>query len=403
MADHKERDHALLSPSAAHRWMICTPSAQLEAQFPDTTSSAAAEGTLAHEICEIKARQKFFVQKTDLGFMAKNVATRELNKLRKDPLFQEEMEGFCDDYVEELDLHRMSFMERPHIALETKLDLTDWIPEGYGTADCIMIGGNKLLVADFKYGKGVKVSAENNPQMQLYALGAWKKFSLLYQIERVVMMIIQPRLSVNPEIWEESIEDLLVFGEAVKSRSQLAATGEGEFCPGEEQCRFCRARERCRARADENIAMAFGPAGKMPPLITDEEVGEYLQRGSDVAKWLKDLEMYALRSCLDGKEIPGYKAVEGRGSRDWTDQDAAFKALEQSGVPETMMYERRPLTLAALEKVVGKKAFAEAVGEYIVKTPGKPALVPESDKRPAITSVETAFREVPETEDLPFC
>ena len=399
MADHKERDHALLSPSAAHRWMICTPSAKLEDQFPDTTSSAAAEGTLAHEICEIKARQKFFVQKTDLGFMAKNVATRELNKLRKDPLFQEEMEGFCDDYVEELDLHRMSFMERPHIALETKLDLTEWIPEGYGTADCIMIGGNKLLVADFKYGKGVKVSAENNPQMQLYALGAWKKFSLLYQIERVIMMIIQPRLSVNPEIWEESIEDLLAFGEAVKSRAQLAAAGEGEFCPGEEQCRFCRARERCRARADENIAMAFGPAGKMPPLITDEEVGEYLQRGADVAKWLKDLEMYALRSCLDGKEIPGYKAVEGRGSRDWTDQDAAFKALEQSGVPEAMMYERRPLTLAALEKVVGKKAFAEAVGEYIIKTPGKPTLVPESDKRPAITAVETAFREVPGSED----
>lgn len=402
MADHTARGHALLSPSAAHRWMVCTPSAQLEATFADTTSSAAAEGTLAHEICEIKARQKFF-KKTDLGFMAKNVATRELNKLRKDPLYQDEMEGFTDDYVEELDVQSLSFSERPHIALETRLDLTEWIPEGFGTADCIMIGGNKLLIADFKYGKGVKVSAENNPQMQIYALGALKKFSMIYQIDRVVMMILQPRLSVNPEIWEESVEDLLDFGESVKGLAQMAMAGEGEYVPGEEQCRFCRARETCRARADHNIQMAFGPAGKMPPLITDEEVGEYLRKGADVEKWLKDLQAYALRSCLDGKEIPGYKAVEGRGSRDWTDQDAAFKQLQKSGVPEAVMYERKPLTLAALEKVVGKKAFAEAVGEYIVKKPGKPALVPESDERPAITSIDEAFREVRPEDELPFC
>lgn len=380
--------------------MTCTPSAQLEAQFPDTTSAAAAEGTLAHEICEIKARQKFF-QKCDMGYIAKNVATRELNKLRKDPLFQDEMEGFTDDYVSELDCQALGFTERPHIALETKLDLTEWIPDGFGTADCIMIGGDKLLVADFKYGKGVKVSAEDNPQMQIYALGAWKKFSLVYQIKRVVMMIIQPRLSVNPEIWEENIEDLLKFGEEVKHQALAAAAGEGEFVPGESQCRFCRARERCRARADYNIQMAFGPMGQMPPLITDEEVGEYLQRGADVAKWLKDLQDYALRTCLDGGEIPGYKAVEGRGSREWTDQDKAFAALEDAGVPAEIMYERKPLTLAALEKVVGKKAFAEAVGDFIVKTPGKPALVPESDKRPAITTAEMAFKEAPA--ELPFC
>lgn len=395
MADHTTRGHALLSPSSAHRWMTCTPSAQLEAQFPDTVSSAAAEGTLAHEICEIKARQKFF-KKTDIGYMAKNVATRELNKLRKDPLFADEMEGFTDDYVSELDCQALGFTERPHIALETKLDLTDWIPGGFGTADCIMIGGDKLLIADFKYGKGVRVEAENNPQMQIYALGAWKKFNMIYSIKRVVMMIIQPRLSVNPEIWEENIEDLLDFGESVKGLAQMAVAGEGEFVPGEAQCRFCRARETCRARADYNIQMAFGPMGQMPPLISDEEVGMYLTRGADVAKWLKDLQDYALRTCLDGREIPGYKAVEGRGSREWTDQDKAFAALEDAGVPAEVMYERKPLTLAALEKVVGKKAFAEAVGDFIVKTPGKPALVPENDKRPAITTAELAFKEVPE-------
>lgn len=393
MAGHKDRDHAILSPSSAHRWMTCTPSALLETQFPDTTSDAAAEGTLAHEMCEIKARQKFF-QKTDLGYMAKNVATRKLNELRKNELFQDEMEGYTDDYVEILDAKAVSFDSAPYIELETKLDLTDWIPDGWGTADCIMIGGHTLLVADFKYGKGVRVSADHNPQMQIYALGAWKKFSLIYDIRTVAMMIIQPRLSADPDVWEESINDLLDFGESVKGLAEMAIKGEGEYVPGEEQCRFCRARETCRARADYNISVAFGHTGQMPPLITDSEVGEYLRRGADVAKWLKDLQDYALRSCLDGKEIPGFKAVEGRGSRDWTDQDEAFKALQGSGVPEAMLYERKPLTLAAIEKVVGKKAFAEAVGQFVQKNPGKPTLVPETDKRPAITSVDTAFRDV---------
>ena len=394
MADHTNRAHAFLTASGSVRWLACTPSAKLEAEFPDTTSEAAAEGTLSHEIAEIKARQKFF-QKGDAGYIAKSVATRELNKLRKNDLYQDEMEEHTDTYVEELDLQALGFQERPYIALETRLDLSDWIPGGFGTADCIMIGGNKLQVIDFKFGKGVRIESENNTQMQLYALGAWKKFSLIYDIKTVSMMIIQPRLSVNPSIWEESIEDLLKFGEYAKERAAMAVNGEGDYNPGEDQCRFCRARERCRARADYNIQMAFGDiVGKLPPLITDEEVGEYLEKGEDVAKWLKDLQDYALNACLAGKDIPGYKAVEGRGSRDWTDQDAAFKALQAAGIPETMMYERKALTLAALEKVVGKKAFGETVGEYIEKKPGKPALVKASDKRPAITnvpSVEEAF------------
>lgn len=390
MADHSSRDHAALTASGSVRWLACPPSAALEKQFPDTTSEAAREGTLAHEICEIKARQRFY-KKTDLGYIAKNVATRELNKLRKDPIYLDEMESFTDDYVEELDLQALEFPEKPHIALETKLDLSDWIPDGFGTADCIMVGGDKLTVADFKYGKGVRVEAEGNTQMQLYALGAWKKFSLVYGIKRVKMIIIQPRLSVNPSIWEITIEDLISFGEYAKQRAQMAIKGEGEYCPGEDQCRFCRARQQCRARADYNIQMMFGsvPVHTLPPLISDEEVGRYLQQGEDLASWLKDLQDYALRTCLAGGEIPGYKAVEGRGSRDWTDQEAAFKALQDAGVPETVMYERKALTLAALEKVVGKKAFAEAVGDYIEKKPGKPALVKESDKRPAISNVPT--------------
>lgn len=391
--NHAERAHALLSASSAHRWLSCTPSALLEAEFPDTSSEAAAEGTLAHEMCEIKAKQTLF-RKTDTGYLAKSVATRSLNKLRKDPLYSEEMEGYTDDYAAELDLMALDFNERPYIALETRLDLTEWVPEGFGTADCVMIGGNRLLVVDFKYGKGVKVQAENNPQMQLYALGALKKFAMVYAVEKVVMAIYQPRLSVSPDIWEEPVADLLSFGEMVKQRAALAIKGEGEYHPGEEQCRFCRARQTCRARADYNIQMAFGDVGKLPPLISDAEVGEYLAKGEDVARWLKDLQEYALSTCLDGGEIPGYKAVEGRGSRDWTDQDEAFRALMAGGIPEEVMYERKALTLAALEKVVGKKEFAELAGSYVVKSPGKPTLVKESDKRPAISnvpSVEEAF------------
>ena len=399
MADHGNRAHAALSASGSHRWLLCTPSALLERQFPDTTSEAAREGTLAHEICELKARQKLF-KKGETGFMAKAAITKELNKLRKDPLYADEMEEHTDSYAEELDALALGFTERPYIALETRLDLSEWIPEGFGTTDCIMIGGDTLLVADFKYGKGVKVEAEGNTQMQLYALGAWQKFSLLYDIHLVRMVIIQPRLSVNPSVWEITTEELTAFGQFAKDRAHLAIEGKGDFYPGEEQCRFCRARQQCRARADYNVRMAFsGVVGMLPPLISDEEVGEYLEKGEDVAKWLKDLQEYALSTCLAGGEIPGYKAVEGRGSRDWTDQDAAFKALQAAGVPETMMYERKALTLAALEKVVGKKAFEEAAGSFIEKKPGKPALVKASDKRPAITNtptVEEAFTGVME-------
>ena len=393
MADHSARDHAILSPSGAHRWMACPPSATLETQFSDTTSEAAREGTLAHEICEIKARLRL-IKKGELGYLQKAAATRELNRLRKDPLYADEMETCSDDYAEELYMNWLEFPEKPHVYLEVKVDLSDWIPGGFGSADCIMIGGDKLLVVDYKHGKGVKVSAEHNPQMQLYALGAWKKYSLIYPIRRVKMMIFQPRLSINPEVWEETVDELLAFGQEAREKAAEALNGTGQFNPGEEQCRFCRARQQCRARADYNIEMAFGDVGKLPPLLTDAEVGEYLAKGEDVAAWLKDLQEYALKTCLAGGDIPGYKAVEGRGSREWTDQAEAFKALMAGGVPEEIMYERKALTLAALEKVVGKKEFGLIAGDYIRKAPGKPTLVKASDKREAISnvpSVEEAF------------
>ncbi len=383
---HAERDHALLSASGAHRWLLCTPSAKLEEQFPDTTSEAAKEGTLAHELAELKVRNYF-----GPSDISKRKLNAQIKKMKENELWQDEMLGHTDTYIDYIRDVSIKLPSRPYVEVEKRLDLSAYVPEGFGTADCIMLQGEDLFVLDFKYGKGVPVSAEENPQMMLYALGAYRAYCFLYPISRIHMAIIQPRLD-NISEWECTLNDLLKFGQRVSERAALAAKGAGDFCPGEKQCRFCRAKSACRARAEENIRLAFSPdKGKMPPLITNEEVGRYLSEGEDVAKWLSDLKEWALAECLAGKQVPGWKAVEGRGSRDWTDMDAAFEKLTKSGVTEeAMLWEKKPLTLAQVEKMVGKKDFQDAVGEFVVKKPGKPALVKESDKREAITNRVTA-------------
>lgn len=387
---HTERAHAMLSPSSAHMWLKCTPSAKLSAQFPDTTSSAAAEGTLAHEICEAKL-QHYFNTKD----YSKRKLTSFINKCKKNELWDDEMVGHTDTYSEYVKDKAMAYENAPFVQIEASLDLSTYIaePGARGTADCLLIGGDTLTIIDFKYGKGVPVSAEFNPQLMIYALGAYSTYSMLFDIKRVKLCICQPRID-NSNEWEVGIEELLSFGEYVKKRSEKAFNGVGEYAPGESQCRFCRAKAQCRARADRNLELA-GFTAEKPPLLSNDEVGEYLKKGEDVAKWLSDLKDYALSECLAGKEVAGWKAVEGRGSRVWTDADAAFKELIDSGTPEEMLYERKQLTLAGVEKLLGKKEFESKVGKYVDKKPGKPALVVESDKRQAITntiSAEDAFK-----------
>lgn len=384
--EHEKRDHALLSASGAHRWLACTPSAKLEEQFPDTTSEAAREGTLAHELAELKLRNYFYT--TDFGKRKLNAA---IKKLQKEELWQEEMMGYTDLYLDYIKTVALADRTRGTAEIEKRVDFGQWVPGGFGTADCLLLKGKQLHVIDFKYGKGVPVSAENNPQMMLYALGARDLYSLLYHFEEFHLHIIQPRID-NVSEWVCTEEELLEFGVYAKERAALAIEGAGEFCPGERQCRFCRAKATCRARAEENVRLAFSPdKGKLPPLISSEDAGRYLSLGEDVKKWLEDLKEWALGECLAGREVPGWKAVEGRGSRDWTDMDAAFDMLTKSGITEeAMLYERKPLTLAQVEKLVGKKDFQEAVGEFVVKNQGKPALVKESDKREAITNKVTA-------------
>lgn len=389
--NHNERQHALLSASSSHRWLACTPSAMLEEQFPDTTSDAAKEGTLAHELAEMKVRNYFYpddVSKRKLTFAVK--------KLKEHELWQDEMLEHTDAYIDYIRDVSIKLPSKPYVAVEKQVDYSKYAPGGFGTADCIMLQGTTLRVIDFKYGKGVPVSAENNSQMMLYALGAYESYKMLYSIQQIRLSIVQPRLSDGPSEWGLSLRELLRFGEYVKERAALAMKGEGDFCPGEKQCRFCRARAKCRARAEENVRLAF-MVDKKPPLLSNEEVGEYLVQGEDVARWLKDLQEYALTECLAGKEVPGWKAVEGRGSRDWIDMDAAFEKLSKSGIiEEEMLWERKPLTLAQVEKQVGKKDFSDAVGEFVIKNPGKPTLARESDKRNAITNkvtAEEAFKE----------
>lgn len=384
MSGHKDRSHALLSASGAHRWMQCPPSARLEEQFPDTGSEAAEEGTLAHELAELKVRH--YAQTVDFG---KQKYTRAANKLKKDPHWKDEMEGYTEEYLEYVKALALRFAHVPTVKIEERLDLGAYVPEGFGTADCILLGGGELHIVDFKYGQGVPVSPERNPQLSLYALGAYEAYKLLYPIKQVTLHIVQPRVEEGGSSWSCTLEELLVFGEQVKEKAALAFAGEGGFHPNKDTCQFCRAKGRCRARAEKNVELAFA-VGRKPPLITNEEMGRYLAQGEDVARWLKDLQEIALRECLSGREVPGWKAVEGRSLRDWTDMDAAFQALQENGVPEALLWERKPLTLAQVEKVVGKKEFAEYVGEYVTKPPGKPALVKESDKREAITNVVTA-------------
>lgn len=386
MMEHAKRDHALLSASGAHRWMVCTPSAKLEAEFPDTTSEAAEEGTLAHELAELKLRNYF--QTADFG---KTKFTRAVNKLKKQELWQDEMDGYTDEYLDSVKAAAMAFTSVPSVRIEERVDFGGYVPDGFGTADCILIGGGVLHVIDFKYGKSPdgRVSAEGNPQLSLYALGAYASYGWLYPIERIKMTIVQPRLPDGISEWECPLTELLAFGEYVKTRARLAVKGEGDYCPSPKTCRFCKARERCRARADENIRLAF-LTDKKPPLLSNEEVGKYLAQGEDVARWLKDLKDYALAECLAGNDVPGWKAVEGRGSRDWTDMDKAFSVLMENGIAEAVLYEKKPLTLAQVEKIVGKKSFADIAGSYIIKNPGKPTLVKEADPREAVSNKITA-------------
>ena len=391
--------HALLSASSASRWLHCTAAPRFEEQFPEKTSEYAEEGRLAHAICELKVIKKFTTQLTPRTY------TTRLNKLKKDPLYTDEMDKTSDLYVEHLTEKAMTYNSTPYVAVEVQVDFAEYVPEGFGTCDCIMIGGDTLNITDYKHGKGVPVSAEGNAQMRLYALGALKRYASIYgnTIKNVCMTIDQPRIQDEPSTETITVEDLRAWGESIKPAAAKAYMGLGEFCPGE-HCRFCRGKAQCKARAAINTALeefkdCVPQNGEKPPLfgqgvLTDEEIGDLLVRGKELVAWYKDLEEYALNALLNGGTIPGWKAVAGRSNRTFADTDAAIAAVIAAGYDEALVYERKPKTLTELEKLMGKAEFTAKLGAYVVKPLGKPTLAPMTDKREPYSPAAADFAEV---------
>lgn len=384
--------HALLSASSSQKWLHCPPSARLEASLPDNASEAAAAGTLAHAIGELKLR-KLFVEK---GMSSRTYNSR-MKKLTKDPLYDPGMERSTDAYVDYIKEIAYGFHAEPMIALEQQVDYSAWAPEGFGTSDCILIQGTDLHIADYKNGKGVPVSAYDNPQMKLYALGALAAYGLLYPVTDITLHIVQPNLN-NFSSWSLTKDELMAWGESIRPAAQLAFEGKGDFCQGEWCDKgFCRAAALCRKRMEENMSLmdtAADPvSGKpvLPPLITDEDVGRIMKKAVFLASWVKKLERYAFDTLLSGKSIPGWKLVEGRSNRVITDPGKAAAALTKAGYEEPLIYKPRELlAIGELEKLIEADDFKACVDPAITKPPGKPTLVPEDDRRPAMTLKTTA-------------
>lgn len=373
--------HAILSASASKRWMNCTPSALLEKQFADEESIYAAEGTAAHALAEHKLK-------------------RFLKKRSKRPVSDydcDEMEECTDDYVsfamKQIEKAKQSCSD-PVVMIEQRLDFSRWVPEGFGTGDLVIVADDTLYIVDLKYGKGIAVSAEWNPQMLLYSLGALELFDSLYDIEKVNMTIHQPRLE-NVSTFEITVHDLMEWAEQeLMPKAEMAAKGEGEFVVGD-WCRFCKAKNTCRARAEEYLRLAqmeFKP----PELLSEEEIAEVLKVADELAKWSADVYAYAQDEAIThGRVWNGFKLVEGRSNRKYVNEEEVADAAKAAGYED--IYKKSLIGITEMEKLMGKKDFQKILGSLVYKPQGKITLVPESDKRPPIQT-ETAEADFKEDE-----
>ena len=361
-------DHALLSASSSHRWLHCNPSARLEREFADRETSAAAEGTAAHALAEHKLKRRL--------------------KLRSErpvsPFDTEEMEICTDDYadfvMEQVTKERRRDPDT-QVFIEQRLDFSCYVPEGFGTGDCLIVSKGRLHIIDLKYGMGLLVDSEENPQMKLYALAALTQYEEQYQIKKVKLTIFQPRRE-NVSTWETSVAKLKKWAtKDLVPKAQRAFKGEGEYCPGE-WCIFCKAAVKCRARAEDKLRLAQSEF-KMPPLLTDAEIEDVLAKLPDIKKWADEIQEYALAKALAGKEWAGFKLVEGRSVRKFTDERAVVKAANAAGYHD--IYKQTLISLTEMEKLMGKAEFSKVLGALVTKPQGKPTLVPDTDKRQAIT------------------
>ena len=376
-------DHARLSPSASHRWINCPGSVHLAEQCPPQGGSTyTAEGTEAHALAELKLR-KFNEEGTSDSF------DKQLDKARN------EFEYYCGEMEEATDFYFDIVTEKlieggpdAELMVEQRFSLDKWVPDSFGSADAVIIAGNTIEVCDLKYGKGVKVDAVGNPQLRLYGLGAAELFGDLYDFDTVRVTIIQPRLDhVSTE--EISLEDLKDWAENwVAPAAKLAMSNTDEVHCGD-WCQFCPAKAICRERAEANLELARHDF-KKPALLTDEEIGEVLRQADELQKWAADISSYALEQALAGKQYDGWKLVEGRSIRKYADEIKVADTLKAAGFDEALLYERKLNGITNMEKLVGKKKLTELLGDLLVKPAGKPVLVPESDKREAINTAESA-------------
>lgn len=372
------KKHALLSASASKQWLNCPPSAKLCADVKDRDSPYAQQGTDAHELCEYKVLSKTR-QKTGQ------------NPTEKLKYYDAEMESCTEEYsnfVLEQFLKAKEHCSDPEILVEQKLDFSRWVPDGFGTGDCIIVSDDILHIIDFKYGLGVLVEAEGNPQMMCYALGALDIYDGIYDIKTVKMTIFQPRRD-NISTAEMDKAELFRWADTVLApTARLAYEGKGEFKAGE-HCQFCKVKANCRKRAEYNLELAKYDF-EMPANLEDTEIAAILPKVDELVSWVNDIKEYALQQALSGTVYDGYKIVEGRANRRYTDEDAVAFAVKDAGFDP---YEKKLLGITAMTSLLGKTKFNELLGGLIEKPQGKPTLVPDTDKRPAYNTAKDDFKE----------
>lgn len=391
------KQHALLSASTAHRWLYCTPSARLEQEEgTEECSVYAEEGTAAHALAEIKLSYTF----GKIGPLAYQEALDDWhNNPDYEKYYSQEFEEFVDDYVSFV-VSQTDGLEHFHIYFEVKVNFSNFVPQGFGTSDVIIVTDDMVHVIDLKFGQGVPVSAINNPQLRLYGLGA---LNLFPNSERVKMTINQPRLA-SCDTEELSKKELLDWAiNVVMPRAEEAIKGEGKLQASEKACKFCKVRAKCKARADQQLELARKEfevddlKANLAQNMSEEQIAEILDIAPAFIDWFKDVQAYALGQLVQGRHIPGYKLVEGRSIRQITDENKAIDILVDAGFKkEDLMSKPELLGISALEKVVGKKNLAELLKDYIVKPSGKLTLAPESDRRPAVNTLQLAQEEFAE-------
>ncbi len=375
--NHKDRDHALLSASSAARWLACPPSAVAATKYPNEGTEFTQEGTLAHEVAEVYASPH----------LDKNY---DINNPKFERITNEMVEcaeGYRDYIQEQLKSDCATLL------LEQRVDFSPWVPDGFGTADCIIIQENEMDVIDYKYGKGVAVSAEDNPQMKLYGLGALNDFGFAYDVEKVRLHIYQPRIN-NISVYDLTADELLTWGEkTVKPVAAKAAKGKGTYKPGE-HCRFCPHAGNCRALTKACTEYVETHGVRVPiENLTPWEIADVLKMEPVVNLWLKNVKTRALTAMMNGNEIPGFKVVAGRGSRDWTDEFKVVEALKSAGYAAEDITKTELLSVAAMEKAIGKKNTEKLVGGLIEKKTGAPTVAPASDKRETYNSLAEAQKD----------